>query len=349
MSRKIGLASDLLKSVRLISANGKVLNVGADDDIFRALVGSGSTFGVVTSLTFQALELSDLHAVESMEWNVSEKRISQVICDFGKYCEKAKVHVTLFARLNKNVFRVFQIVKQGDESYFWRPTLPPVKHERERVDLHSLSHVLDDLYPEGLRRFFSRSTLLKRKRGNLNKKFVTKLLYFLQQKENIGDTFLLDIDIFQLGGAISTIKSSGIALPHSHALFEVHATCTSTEGLQVSTSASKVVRRFNKLLGALRLKCGSYLGTDSLMVERASRAKSEFGQDFKKHLVCSGKIKSKFDPENNFRNILDYYDMNVSSLARWNVYLWPSTKQVLASPVHLRKCGLSIFIILNDH
>ncbi len=56
---KVGLAADNLLGVELVTADGQVLDVGADShpDLFWALRGGGGNFGVATSFTYRLLPL----------------------------------------------------------------------------------------------------------------------------------------------------------------------------------------------------------------------------------------------------------------------------------------------------
>lgn len=56
-----GLISDALVSVRLITADGRLLHVSKDShaDIFWAIRGAGANFGIITSATYQVHPLTD--------------------------------------------------------------------------------------------------------------------------------------------------------------------------------------------------------------------------------------------------------------------------------------------------
>jgi FAD/FMN-containing dehydrogenase len=61
LMRKYGLACDNLRSVEIVTADGKVLRAGASDnaDLFWAVRGGGGNFGVVTSFEYQLHPLQD--------------------------------------------------------------------------------------------------------------------------------------------------------------------------------------------------------------------------------------------------------------------------------------------------
>jgi FAD/FMN-containing dehydrogenase len=61
LMRKHGLACDNLRSVEIVTADGKVLRAGASDnaDLFWAVRGGGGNFGVVTSFEYQLHPLQD--------------------------------------------------------------------------------------------------------------------------------------------------------------------------------------------------------------------------------------------------------------------------------------------------
>jgi len=56
-----GLVIDALISVRMVTAKGEVIDVSEDSnpDLFWAVRGAGSNFGIVTSATYQAHPLTD--------------------------------------------------------------------------------------------------------------------------------------------------------------------------------------------------------------------------------------------------------------------------------------------------
>ncbi|CAN5509661.1 hypothetical protein BH10ACT11_BH10ACT11_12240 [soil metagenome] len=62
LARKHGLASDWVRAIELVKADGTQVRVSADDepDLFWALRGGGGNFGVVTALEFELLPMPEL-------------------------------------------------------------------------------------------------------------------------------------------------------------------------------------------------------------------------------------------------------------------------------------------------
>jgi FAD/FMN-containing dehydrogenase len=65
MARYMGLASDNLLEVELVTADGNILRASEKEhpELFWALHGGGGNFGVATSLTFRLHELSQVHVM----------------------------------------------------------------------------------------------------------------------------------------------------------------------------------------------------------------------------------------------------------------------------------------------
>jgi hypothetical protein len=64
LGRKHGLASERIRSIEIVTADGELRRVDAanDPDLFWALRGGGGNFGVVTEIEIELLELNELYA-----------------------------------------------------------------------------------------------------------------------------------------------------------------------------------------------------------------------------------------------------------------------------------------------
>ena len=88
LDRKFGLACDNLLSVELVTADGRVLRAGSDEnpELFWALHGGGGNFGVATSFTFRLHELSSVTAALLL-W--PPEAGPEVMCAYRDYMESA--------------------------------------------------------------------------------------------------------------------------------------------------------------------------------------------------------------------------------------------------------------------
>lgn len=64
LARKLGLQSNRLTAIELVTADGeiRVVDADSDPDLFWGLRGGGANFGVVTSIEFELIELAELYA-----------------------------------------------------------------------------------------------------------------------------------------------------------------------------------------------------------------------------------------------------------------------------------------------
>ncbi len=76
LNRKYGLAVDNLRSATLITADGQVRHVSADenDDLFWAIRGGGGNFGVVTQFEFQLYPFERNLLAGNIVWPISQAR-----------------------------------------------------------------------------------------------------------------------------------------------------------------------------------------------------------------------------------------------------------------------------------
>ena len=76
LNRKYGLAVDNLRSATLITADGQVRRVSADenDDLFWAIRGGGGNFGVVTQFEFQLYPFERNLLAGNIVWPISQAR-----------------------------------------------------------------------------------------------------------------------------------------------------------------------------------------------------------------------------------------------------------------------------------
>jgi FAD/FMN-containing dehydrogenase len=89
LQRKFGLTVDCMVGADMVTANGKLVQAGADHnpDLLWALQGGGGNFGVVTSFEFRAFEFGPSAIAGGIVFPIAQAR--QVLDAFADYCDTA--------------------------------------------------------------------------------------------------------------------------------------------------------------------------------------------------------------------------------------------------------------------
>ena len=89
LQRKFGLTVDCMVGAELVTADGRLVRAGSDEnpDLLWALQGGGGNFGVVTSFEFRACELGRTAVAGGIVFPIDQAR--RVLDAFADYCDSA--------------------------------------------------------------------------------------------------------------------------------------------------------------------------------------------------------------------------------------------------------------------
>lgn len=303
LARKYGLTIDNLRSVKLVTADGSLVQASEDrnSDLFWALRGGGGNFGVVVSLEF------DLHQVGP---EILGRRLAYAYEDAAE----ALRFYREFAREVPNAASIYWALVQappdpqfpesvwGDMLLLFTPfyagdftqgreTLEPllnfgepVVSELEPVPYVEYQQLSDDLYPEGLRYYW---------KSNYFDHLPDGLIDLLLDHAADFPTPLTTIFVEHLGGAITQVDPSATAYPHRHPQFAITVSPAWTEAADDDEHiewAREVYRDLSEYASQ-----GVYVNV--LSDEGEKRVREAYGDQFDR----LRRVKSEWDPENLFR------------------------------------------------
>jgi FAD binding domain len=98
LGRKHGLAANAVRAIQVVTADGRVRIVGAhhEPDLFWALRGGGGSFGIVTGIELDLVEVDELYA-GMLVW--PWERAREVLHAWRAWCDEAPDEVTSVGRI----------------------------------------------------------------------------------------------------------------------------------------------------------------------------------------------------------------------------------------------------------
>jgi hypothetical protein len=138
LNRKFGLAVDNLRSANIITADGQIRNVSADenDDLFWAIRGGGGNFGVVTEFEFELYPFDRNVLSGSIVWPIEQARdVLEFYAEWSAGLSDELYTGPMLATMpDGNSFAIIEVVYAGD----------PAAGEKELAPLRSLGTPMDD-------------------------------------------------------------------------------------------------------------------------------------------------------------------------------------------------------------
>jgi hypothetical protein len=292
VGRRFGLACDNLRSVDVVTADGRLRTASEDEnaDLFWGLRGAGGNFGVVTSFEY------DLHPVDptilggAIAWPIAQARdVLRFYADFSSSApDELNLDVALVSTPGGQQIQ-FEACWSADIARGERVLAPvrafgkPAFDKIAPVKYLELQSGADRRLAHGIR-FYGKSG------------FVAKLT--VRDIDQLVDVFTnaspgsFSIVIQQAGGAIGRRPMSATAFPNRHANYWVMLSkgwtdpAEDAERLETMRSAWKAIEPLTN---------GLYV--NAITDEESARVATNFGSNFQRLL----QLKRKFDPNNQFR------------------------------------------------
>jgi hypothetical protein len=288
LSREHGLTIDHLRAVDLVLADGTRARASANEnpDLFWAVRGAGSNFGIATAFEFEADEVGE---VGWAKLTLVAPEIEAVLRDFGRIASEADRDTTVFLvtgapRQGRSIVQLFAMVDDADPDVIVERLTPFARLgmlAQQEVTVTPYRNVMAeaaDVGPDGHQAFgepVSRSALLPA----LTPEFARDAAELLESGL---------VGFFQLrtmGGAISDVAADATAFAHRSAAFQV--TAMGGDDAALSAAWDRLRPHFD----------GLYLSFETEL--RPERLLDAFPEPTLARLRA---LKRRYDPDNVFRD-----------------------------------------------
>jgi FAD/FMN-containing dehydrogenase len=303
LGRLHGLAADNVRSVEIVTADGRILTASAreHDDLFWGVRGGGANFGVVTSFEFALhplgpdvlfgptfYRLEDAPAVlrHYREFARDAPRACTVYVNFLIAPPLPILPASIHGRPIVALIQCFA----GDAATGERVLAPLRQARRPLADAVSarayvdVQHTSDASYDKGWRNYWNAHNL-----AALDDETIATLVGLAGTLP----TPQSDMMLFQLGGAIDDMPPDATAYPHRGVAFVVSPGARWSQPLHDELCIGWV----RGCHAALRRHAsgGAYV---NFIAERYGRARDAYGA----HYARLADLKRRYDPENVFRS-----------------------------------------------
>ena len=305
LRRKYGLSIDSLLSVDIVTADGELRRASPDEneDLFWAVRGAGSNFGVVTSFEFRAYPVGPMVAVGAIFYTPEEAR--EVLAAWRDHMASAPEELSSLAffwnvpphepfppeHQGKPVLIVAAVhsgsVEEGE------PVVQPLRELGEPlIDLSGpwpwlgLQSGFDDLFPKGELRYWK-----SRAFAELTEEAIDEIADWAARRPSP----LTDITVWHHGGAMSRVGETETAYAGRDAPFLVTGEASWTDAAQ-NDEAIAWGREFWAAMGR-HSTGGLYLNFPGLGEEKEELVRAGYGVNYDR----LAELKAKYDPANLFR------------------------------------------------
>jgi FAD/FMN-containing dehydrogenase len=305
LRRKHGLSIDNLLSVDIVTADGQLRRASAteNEELFWAVRGAGSNFGVVTSFEFQAHPVGPMVAVGAIFYPIEDARA--VLPDWRDYMASAPEELSSLAFFwnvpahepfppehhGKPVLIVAAVYSGSVED--GEPVVQPLRElAQPLIDLSGpwpwlgLQSGFDALFPKGQFRYWKSRAL-----AELPEDAIDELADWAARRP----TPLTDITIWHHGGAMSRVGETETAYAGRDAPFLVTGEASWTDPAQ-SDEAIAWGREFWAAMER-HSTGGVYLNFPGLGEEKEALVRAGYGVNYDRLAT----LKAKYDPANLFR------------------------------------------------
>lgn len=305
LRRKHGLSIDALISADVVTADGQVLHASADEnaDLFWAIRGAGSNFGVVVSFEFQLYPVGPMVSLTAPMYALTDA--PKVLRAWREFTANAPDEVNAIAllwsvpdvdgfppELRKQPVVVLAAVYAGDADEGARICQPLREFATPLLDLSGqepyavLQASFDPFFPEG-RFYYWKSTYV----DHLTDDAIDTMIERAKQRPS----HMTSITFWHLGGAISRHGAADTAFGRRSApyLFTAESSWEDVEANERNIAWSR------ESLTAMQpfSDGGIYLNFPGFGEEKEAMLRSAYGDNYDR-LV---ELKTKFDPGNLFR------------------------------------------------
>jgi FAD/FMN-containing dehydrogenase len=305
LRRKYGLSIDNLLSVDIVTADGVLRRASADEneDLFWAVRGAGSNFGVVTSFEFQAHEVGPTVMVGAVFYPL--EGLKEVLPAWRDYMSSAPEELSAVALCwSVPAAEPFPAEHHGRPvavvagAYAGsvedgEPVIQPLRElGQPLVDLSGpwpwvgLQSGFDPLFPKGGLYYWKSRAL-----AELSAAAIDDIADFAGRRPSA----LTDIIVWHNGGAISRVGETETAYSGRDATFLVTGEA-SWDDPAVTDDAIAWGRAFWDTMGS-HSTGGIYLNFAGLGEEKEQLVKAGYGANYERLAL----LKAQYDPENLFR------------------------------------------------
>jgi FAD/FMN-containing dehydrogenase len=305
LRRKYGLSLDNLVSVEIVTADGQVRRASAaeNEDLFWAVRGAGSNFGVVTSFEFQAHPVGPMVMVGAIFYPLEQGR--ELLPKWRDYVESAPDELSSIALVwsvpphepfpaefhGAPVLVVAGVYSGSVEE--GEPVVQPLRElGQPLVDMSGpwpwlgLQSGFDALFPKGGLYYWKSRAV-----AELTDAAIDDILEWGNRRPS-PET---DITIWHHGGAISRVPESETAYGGREAQYLVTGEASWTDPAQTDAAVAWG-RQFWEAM-AKHSTGGLYLNFPGLGEEKDDLVRAGYGENYDR----LAELKAKYDPENLFR------------------------------------------------
>ncbi len=305
LRRKHGLSIDSLVSVDIVTADGQLRRASAteNEDLFWAVRGAGSNFGVVTSFEFQAYPVGPMVFVGAIFYPLEDApTILPAWRDFMAaapeelssmaICWSVPPHEPFPPELHGTPVVVVAAAYCGPVEEGEQVVQPLRELGRPVVDASGpwpwlgLQSGFDAIFPKGeLRYWKSRSV------SELSDEVIGEILAFSSRRP----TSISDVVVWHHGGAMGRVGETATAYGGRDVQFLVTAEASWTDPAQNDEAIAWAREVWDAME---RYSTGSvYLNFPGLGEEKEELARAGYGENYERLT----ELKAKYDPDNLFR------------------------------------------------
>lgn len=307
LRRKHGLSCDNLRSVEIVTADGRVLTANADEnaDLYWAVRGGGGNFGVVTRFEYTLHPVGPQVAVANV-WQPGEGNHGvEALRFYRRYTSNLPDEVSSFAILAQ-VPAVedfpeawhgrqaiwFFAVYTGDVDKGMQVLAPlrnyntPIMDFSEPMPFVDVQSMLDEEYPSGDLRYYWKSLYL----DTLTDEAIEQLV-MLQAED---PSPLSTIDLWHLGGAMGRVDSDATAFSKRNAQYLMGVESNWEHAADDSVNIGWN-RRVAQVMAPFS-DGSQYLNFPGFYEDGEAQLKATFGGNYERLAA----IKAKYDPDGLF-------------------------------------------------
>jgi FAD/FMN-containing dehydrogenase len=305
LRRKYGLSIDNIRSVEIVTADGRVRTANANEhaDLFWAVRGAGSNFGVVTSFEFQAHPVGPIVQLCAPFYPLEDGR--RVMRGWREFMASAPEELSSLivlwsvpdgdgfpAELRKRPVAIVAAVYAGPADEGARVVQPlrelatPLLDLSGQVPFAGVQASFDPLFPKG-RLYYWKSTYVH----DLSDACIDTILEGAASRP----THLTDIPIWHLGGAMSRVASDATAYGRRDAPYLVTAEANWVD----PADNDRHLQWARGFLGSLQpfSRGGLYLNFAGFGEEKDALLRGAYGANYDRLAM----LKAKYDSGNLFR------------------------------------------------
>ena len=285
LSRRFGLTVDSLLDADIVTADGRVSRVAADEepDLFWAIRGGGGNFGIVTRFRFR---MHDLGPVAIRRWTYPAASTAEVLHRYRDATADTPRELTTAFIASDHELALRAIVSgpsARQHAAIDRFAFPGGGEDPERLSFIQLQRAGDDALPWG-RRYYSKGGFL----AGLDDRVIDLI------SDSIAETPVPGLEIYclQLGGAVADVDDNATAYSGREAGFYWIAQGAWDRPAD-DERAIAWCRRTAARLGEVSMNA-NYVNEQA----DTGVARSSYGESKYRRL---GQLKGRYDPTNVFR------------------------------------------------